>query len=165
MSGIFDDIPEIINKIEPTLIERNWIFLAGTLFALAAISVFLILRKKSVKQLTPYELANIRLNFAKNIAESKNYAAALSLLVRDYIGAVFKIPAPERTTEEFLRIAKESAKLSEDARKKIETLLTLSDMAKFARLDFDAHRREEMFGLARSFIEDDNAKRLEVAAK
>ena len=157
--GVFDSIPEIFTKVEPGFMERNWWWIAALIFAAAAVGAFLALRKKSARELSPFELAQMRLDAAWGMADSKAYASAASSAVRDYISAVFGIPAPERTTEEFLKLAAGSEKLPDEAREKVAEILRHSDMAKFARQDFDTNARENMMSLARAFIAEDNARR------
>ena len=68
------------------------------------------------------------------------------------------MPAPERTTEEFLKIASNSENLDEDSKKQIAELLTLADLAKVAGAEFGSEGRAKMSILALNFVESQDAK-------
>lgn len=159
MNDIFPNINSIAGKIEPTFLEQNWWWIALILFACALFAGIIVSRLNSRPAPTAFEIASLRLKSCKNEADDKLYASRLSSAVRDYISAMFDIPAPERTTEEFLQIAASSDKLEESDRAKIAEILILADKAKFAGAQFGADEREKMFSLAETFINEDNEKR------
>ena len=61
------------------------------------------------------------------------FYVVLSGIVRRYLEARFKLRAPERTTEEFIRDALSSRKLSDAHRDLVAGFLEQSDLVKFAR--------------------------------
>ena len=89
---------------------------------------------------------------------AKAYAQEVSQAVRDYIEAVHNLPAPERTTEEFLQIAAASPQLDEKERGILESILKLADIAKFAQHSFRGEEKSELLTDAREFLAHDNDK-------
>lgn len=159
MNDIFPDINSIAGKIEPTFLEQNWWWIALILLLCALVAGIIASKLNSRPAPTPFEIALLRLKSCLGESDDKLYASRLSSAVRDYISAMFDIPAPERTTEEFLQIAAASDKLEEGDRKRIAEILILADKAKFAGAQFGSDEREKMFSLAESFINEDNQRR------
>ena len=82
------------------------------------------------------ELALIESLRAKGWIEALNvepFYVELSAIVRRYLEARFGLRAPERTTEEFIRDALTSKKLSDPHRDLVAGFLEQSDLVKFAR--------------------------------
>ena len=75
-----------------------------------------------------------------------------------YIEARHSIPAPVKTTQEFLKIASESAAFDRVQRETLAGILNSSDMAKFARDSFSGERRAELAALARRFLDSDKLR-------
>lgn len=160
-------LPEI-EKPTPPLSADFWeehffIILISTLAALLLVG-FIILRPRKRHIPSPYEIARERLALAGKIFEEfgeKKYAEEVSQLVRDYIEAKHKLPAPERTTEEFLSMLAHSENFDEAQKEKLSQILKLADMAKFAAHAFNESERAAILKNADEFIESDNAKLLE----
>lgn len=161
MNNLFEDIAPIGNKISISFWETHWWIIAASLFLLAAVCAFLLLRRKKIIPLSAYEIAQMRLKNLNKESAEKAYIYAVSSILRDYIGAVFNLPAPERTTEEFLELTKVSKKLDENARLTVIKILKFSDLVKFANLKFDEAKRSEIFSLIDNFIEEDNKNRIQ----
>lgn len=159
MSEVFENLSPIADKIEPSFFEANWWWIVLILLVAAFVLGIVVSKLNSRPAPSAFEIAKLRLNACKNESDDKQYAALLSNAVRDYISAMFAIPAPEQTTEEFLESAAKSEKLSAEFSEKIEAILKLADLAKFAGAQFDTSQREKMFALALDFIESDNALR------
>ena len=129
---------------------------------IAAAVLWLLLRKRKTIPPTPYELA--KSDFEKiddTLFEkfgAKEYARRTSQVVRDYIDRIYAIPAPERTTEEFLALAAESGYFDDSAKGELQSILELADKAKFARHAFDKSERVQILSLSEKFVEDDNLK-------
>ena len=130
--------------------------------------VLLLLRKRHVKPKTPYEVAKLRFENAPKIYGDfgpKAYAEEVSQIVRDYIDAVYQIPAPERTTEEFLAIAGQSEHFDGEAKADLEKILKLADIAKFARHAFSETEKDQILQSAEKFVEADEQKRRQTTQK
>lgn len=160
MSGtVFEEIPGIIPEVHPGFLEANWPWIALALLAAALLAGIAAAKFGAKKKPTPYELAMMRLKIADGETDPKRFASAASGAVRGYVSDAFGIPAPERTTEEFLAMTAADGSIPAPAREKISRMLALADMAKFAGAQFEGGGRGEMLSLARSFIEEDEAAR------
>jgi hypothetical protein len=78
-------------------------------------------------------LAELRAKGWIEALQIKPFYVALSGIVRSYLEARFGLRAPERTTEEFIRDALSSKKLSDSHRDLVAGFLEQSDLVKFAR--------------------------------
>ncbi len=157
-SSLLPQISAPLDKIkDPFWQEYFWhiITVIGALFLLLAF----VFRPRKKILLTPYQIAMHVLADAKSLPESanaKHYAELISGALRDYIGAVYTIPAPERTTFEFLNLLKSSTIFDDIAQEKLSKILELSDMAKFAQHNFQQAEKDELYIAVHSFIEKDN---------
>lgn len=159
-SSMFPDLDGIEGKIYANFFEKYWIWILSASLLLAAI-IYFILRPRRKPAPTPFEIAVASL--AKASAESdiltaKQYAADISQSVRNYIEAQHNIPAPEQTTEEFLRLAAHSLVFDQVQRLQLTKVLKLADMAKFAQHSFQQDERRELLGEASEFIQNDHKK-------
>lgn len=130
----------------------------GVLAALAACVVaYIILRRKTPPK-TPYEIAKEAVEQAKSDSaqlDAKQYASQISFAVRAYIEAEHDIPAPKRTTQEFLLAASHRTDFDKTARQTLEKILEISDAAKFARSEFESAQRDELADAAEKFLDSD----------
>lgn len=130
----------------------------GVLAALAACAVaYIILRRKTPPK-TPYEIAKEAVEQAKADSarlDAKQYASQISFAVRAYIEAEHDIPAPKRTTQEFLLAASRRTDFDKTARQTLEKILEISDAAKFARSEFESAQRDELADAAEKFLDSD----------
>lgn len=152
-------IEDVTGKIGAGFWEANWQYiLIGAIAVLAvAALLFFILRKKAPPP-TPYEIATKRLAHAQKVSDAKEYAQEVSQSVRDYIEAEHNLPAPERTTEEFLELASKSDAFDGGQKVRLEKILKLADMAKFARHSFRDGERAEILKESSDFVENDHGK-------
>ena len=157
---LFPPIEGVTDKIgEP--VWRNILYAAATLLILAAVVLAFVLRRRKVPEIPPYEKAVARIGMAQERAantDAKTFAADVSQAVRDYIEAVHNIPAPERTTEEFLKILAFSDAFDDESRDRLRDILTLSDMAKFAKHSFKDAEKNALARSALEFVDGDNAR-------
>ena len=159
---LFGEIKPQTEKIGLTFFEKYKYYLLGSIVVIIVMSL-LLFRGKKVKALTPYQSAKLRFDIvAKNSDELdvKPYAEEVSQIVRDYIDKVYNIPAPERTTEEFLEIASQSEVFADKAKEELASILKLADMAKFAKHAFSKNERTQIFETSVKFVEDDYAASL-----
>ena len=125
----------------------RWLWIALAILAVLA-AVFVALRKFLTTPRTflhlpppvpPHEialnaLADLRAKGWIEALKIEPFYVALSGIVRRYLEARFGLRAPERTTEEFIRDALSSKKLSDAHRDLVAGCLEQSDLVKFARL-------------------------------
>jgi hypothetical protein len=90
----------------------------------------------------------------------------LSSIVRQYLERRFKLMAPERTTEEFLRETRRSDVLTDDHKHLLSDFLRAADMVKFALHEPSATESGLAMTAARGFVEQtaDTADIMETAA-
>ena len=124
----------------------RWLWVALGLLAVLA-AAFLALRKVLTTPRTilhmappvpPHEialnaLADLRAKGWIEALKIEPFYVALSGIVRRYLEGRFGLRAPERTTEEFIRDALTSKKLSDAHRDLVAGFLEQSDLVKFAR--------------------------------
>ena len=93
--------------------------------------------------------------------QSLQYATELSLILRRYIEARFRIQSTRKTTKEFFTGLTESPKqesiLPEDHRERLKECLEECDMAKFARYVPDRNSMEKMESAVQYFVESTTA--------
>lgn len=124
----------------------RWIWIALAMLAALA-AAFFALRKFLTTPRTflhlpppvpPYQIALEAIEALRQkgwieALQIEPFYVALSGIVRRYLEARFKLRAPERTTEEFIRDALSSRKLSDAHRDLVAGFLEQSDLVKFAR--------------------------------
>lgn len=123
-----------------------WIpFTAGVVAVglIIGLIIFLMKRRKKVPvppakpAITPYEAALAQLQQLKQEKvwqnDTKQYYTRLTDILRTYFEAQFHIPALEQTTEELLLHIKPVTILNQQ-RDKLRALLSVADLAKFAKL-------------------------------
>jgi hypothetical protein len=86
--------------------------------------------------------------------DDKAFTSAVADVLRAYLERAFAVPAPERTTEEFLQLIGEHAVFAGPLRATLDTFLRRSDLVKFARQPLDARQREPMLEEARAVVEE-----------
>ena len=156
----FSEIHPATDKIGETFFEKYKYWIIGAIIALMTI-LALIFKPKKKPILTPYQEAVVRFQALLKIADAlevKPYAEEVSQIVRDYIDKVYNIPAPERTTQEFLEIAHQSKIFSNESKQDLAEILKLADMAKFAKHAFSQNERIQIFETSKKFVDDDNLR-------
>jgi hypothetical protein len=82
----------------------------------------------------------------------KQYYSEVTEIIRRYIENRFKVMALEQTTDEIMSGLKR-LKIKQSASSKVETLLQLADLVKFAKYQPGISEHEEMLGLAHDIVE------------
>jgi len=121
-----------------------------------AVVVWFLLRKKPVIQLTPYEKALRELEAARALSgngQHQAFAIFASDAVRHYLENAYQMPAPERTTEEFLLEAARQVWLKGKLAELLQRFLEFCDLAKFAGQELGEAEREQLLGAAREFLD------------
>ncbi len=153
------DIHDIHGLAPLTYWERNGTriilgSIAGVI--LLALILWLVLRKKPARLLTPYEVALRELDAARALpadAHDQAFAIAASDAVRHYLEKAYQMPAPERTTEEFLQEATRHAWLQGELAALLRRFLEFCDLAKFAGQELGTTEREQLLGSAHEFLD------------
>ncbi|MDO8525325.1 MAG: hypothetical protein Q7S07_02430 [Candidatus Omnitrophota bacterium] len=158
-------LPADIKDVKPPLgyFELNPVLIAGIviLFLAVALGVFFKLRKKPLPVRLPHEIAAeeleaIRGNFLRD-PDVKEYYAGISDCVRRYIERVFKLRAPEMTTEEFLSSLHMSVVLSIARKDLLRDFLNACDLVKFAKYTPVRGETDAVFVTAKKFIDTSTA--------
>jgi len=130
--------------------------------ALAFISLWLIIKllkklKKKAPPKLPHEAAIEALEAARaefiKTADIKEYYVKISDIVRHYIEIVFKVRAPEMTTQEFLSSLGTSWKASGDHKELLMTFMEACDLVKFAKHAPSKEEAGAVLTTAKKFIE------------
>ena len=112
--------------------------------------------KKPLKKETPYEKAINQLKgLAANLNQYDDRALCItaSNIVRYYLEESLNVPAPERTTEEFLIEIEHHALVQGIVKEVLSGFLTQCDFVKFARESFDVNARSQLIAQASSLVE------------
>lgn len=154
--------------------DYSWMWWLLLLIPIAGIIYYLLKRKKKkipapeVKE--PPKSAHVKALEALDLLEkeqlwqkdqSKNYHSRLTEIVRTYIEERFDIPALEQTSREILSMMKRSGTIKEEDYEKLDQLLILADMVKFARITPLAKENELSLRNARNFIQNTTRKKQE----
>ena len=149
----------------PWNIWDYWLYIvAGAAVILLALGLWWYFRKRPKKQpvvrtatVTPYELAVQELKVLKEEklwqqGDIKQYYTRLTDILRAYFEHQFNIAALEQTSEELLQNIKPVTKLNQQ-RDKLRSLLAISDLAKFAKLQPTADEHEDCMRKAEEIVE------------
>ncbi|MFO7916046.1 MAG: hypothetical protein R6U43_10205 [Candidatus Krumholzibacteriales bacterium] len=149
--------------------EIPWALIAtGAVILLGTGGVVIYRRRKSRQGELPspeaHEIALSRLKrlLERDLTGQKRYVEftiEVSDILRGYIEDRFGIHAPEMTTEEFLHESGDSALLSPEHKKILESFLTHSDLVKFARLNPAEEDVQRTFDTCRDFINETKIER------
>ena len=143
---------------------RTWLWVAGggAALALGALGVLYVRRRRqrpaAALRYTAHELASAKLErlTERNLVERgewKTFYREVSQILRQYIEDRFALHAPERTTEEFLREARQSAVFTTAQADTLGDFLAHCDQVKFAELTPTTTQVQRTFDTARTFIE------------
>ncbi|MFA5147403.1 MAG: DUF4381 family protein [Candidatus Omnitrophota bacterium] len=154
-----DDIKEIKGPIGLREIPVAAIASAGLALAICLVSLWLYRRSRRRAVIkTPYQTALDELDGAKagfsTTGDVKEYYAAVSGAVRRYIEAVFRLRAPEMTTEEFLVSLETSGSLSAPRKELLKDFLVACDFVKFAKHMPKETETDNLLTTARRFFDE-----------
>jgi hypothetical protein len=158
-AGSTPDIHDLHSLVSLTYWEKHGaeiIIFSCVGVVLLGLLAWFLLRKKPEPPLTPYQRAVKDLAFAQglqNTGKDKVFASAASDAVRNYLENAYQMPAPERTTEEFLQVAARHAWLQGELTALLGRFLEFCDLAKFAGQQFGEEESAQLLNAAREFIE------------
>jgi hypothetical protein len=153
------DIHDIHGLVPLTYWERYGTeTIVGGVAAVLVLSllVWLLLHKKVRPPLTPIERARQELAAARALlatGQDQAFAITVSGAVRHYLENAYHMPAPERTTEEFLQEASRHDWLRGELTTLLRRFLELCDLAKFAGQQYGPAEREQLHAAASEFVE------------
>jgi hypothetical protein len=155
-------------EIEPEPARWGWaLMVAFTVAAHIVIGAFAlrrILRRREELRLHPplppphetalAELARIRESGLLDEGRTAEYTDRVSDVLRRYLEERFAIPAPERTTEEFLDEVARAPVLDRERKRFLADYLAQCDLAKFAAAEPGRRELDELFSSSVKFVEE-----------
>lgn len=154
----FHDIRDVVRFASPW----PWLIAAAVIVIIAA--VFWYLRRQAAleaarratyreppHQTAQRELEKLRRTGADLTAET--FTVRVSGVLRRYLEEALKLPAPERTTEEFLQELNARSDFDSDLQDELSDFLQQSDLVKFARQDLSSEQRDRLLSCAFKVIE------------
>jgi hypothetical protein len=137
-----------------------WLLYGAALLAvlaIGAVAFHFLRRRRADRRRPPWEIAFERLEGVRQLMEpgrARDFAYALSEVLRAYIEARYGLPTSPVTTEEFLQ-GLESSRVGPVAanREPLGRFLAQCDLGKFAKWQLGEPEMEALYGTARSFIE------------
>jgi hypothetical protein len=102
------------------------------------------------------EIEAVKIEFDR-IGDVKRYFVGISDAARNYIEKVFKLKAPEMTSEEFLNSLKDASELSVEHKRLLGEFLASCDLVKFARYSPAHEEMGAVYDSAKNFINETRA--------
>ena len=144
------DLGDILDLRPPAKLKVSLLpWVIALLIVLSAIGLWFLLKRKRhgkakkekpTKPIDPYEEVLQALKEASkklDVTNPKPFAFFLTDAVRLYLSRVFRLPAPESTTQELLEQLPWCTELTDDLRTNITQFLQRCDLVKFTTMPFD----------------------------
>ena len=146
-------------RLEPEIEIPTWVWIGGSLVLLVGLSAlgYRVAKNRRAHAVvrSAYEQAmDGLLSLSKNELEIDEYYAELSFILRRYIDARFGIPVLDKTTPEFLQIAKDSDVFHDEQLVFLKAFLQRADDVKYAQQQPDLGEEETEITLIRRFLEE-----------
>ena len=162
------DFRKARGRLEPVVELPIWVWLLGggillSLLAFVGVRWFRVRQSLAVSR-SAYEKAMealLRLS-QKTDKPIDEYYAELSMILRRYIDARFGIPVLEKTTPEFILLAKESDVFQEEQLVFLRAFLQRADDVKYAQQQPELEDGDTELSLIRRFLEDTKQQEEEV---
>ncbi len=145
-------------ELGPSFWQRYWwAFLAGAAVVALLAALFFVRRGRKEASISPYERASVALSQLESQGlpdeETRDtWYVQLSGIVRHYLEDRFALRAPELTTEEFLRVAQNSDRVSASHKQLLQGFLADCDQVKFAGYEPGAEESQAVLEAARRFL-------------
>jgi hypothetical protein len=141
--------------------EINWFLVGlaclGLVILISALTVYIRIRNRKPIRL-PHETALEELEAIRsqliNTGLVKEYFVGVSDCVRRYIERVFRLKAPEMTSEEFLNSLHDSTVLAAAHKELLKGFMNACDLVKFAKYSPTGEEAENVYATAKNFIEE-----------
>ncbi len=157
------DIPEIEDiRPEVDLPTELWKIITLTSIILLAIICLILWLKKRKQQKTlpiipidPYQQALKSLDDALQHVQQldpRPFAFGVTDAIRQYLSSVFKLPAPEYTTDEVFKKLPSIHIIPQNLQQDIIHLLQQCDLAKFTQQTLEQPQRLELYNLAKNIL-------------
>ncbi len=141
--------------------EINWPLIAILLVLFALLIIVIILIRKAAERkpvMLPHETALEELEAARaqlaGTGDIKAYFVGVSDSIRRYIERVFRLKAPEMTSEEFLNSLRDSTALTVPQKELLKGFMNACDLVKFAKYTPTGTETEDLYLTAKNFIEE-----------
>ncbi len=144
------DLGDILDLRPPAKLKVSLLpWVIALLFVLSAVGLWFLLKRKRrgkakkekpTKPIDPYEEVLLALKEASkklDVTNPKPFAFFLTDAVRLYLSRIFRLPAPESTTQELLQQLPWCVELTDDLRTNITQFLQRCDLVKFTTMPFD----------------------------
>ena len=155
-----DNLDEAVFKIEDVKVEQSdilWLWVALAVVILAAI--FFALRNKQSTKIKLVSAWDEAAGALKALEQEQNlnderFFVRLSDILRLYIQKRFKLPATEKTSQEFIVQVRNENLLKEEHKRSLENFLSTADMVKFAKMAADSKQRQDCLNMAGTFVKE-----------
>lgn len=152
------DIKDPIFLLDPKVLLYIGIGIvaAALLFWIAVIIFKRMTQPPELAPPPPYEVALNHLRKARNWLEpdtAERFCTEVSTIMRHFLEAHFKLPATERTTEEFFNNPAQVEGFSAEQRVELKEFSEQCDLAKFAQWGLGTQEMEKLYHTAETFIE------------
>ncbi len=136
-----------------------WVILGILGFAIGLYTLFRSRRPKTRTRESAFDIARRQLSALEGQGlptgdEVDTWYVELSAIIRTYLEDRYRVRAPELTTEEFLREAKQSAELRDEHRTLLSSFLAGCDRVKFAGYFPDEAESKAALVAAKRFVEE-----------
>lgn len=142
----------------PSLWRRYWwAFVGGPAALCALVALFFVRRNRKLIVISPFERATVALSQleAGGLPDAEaldSWYVELSHIVRVYLEGRFSVRAPDLTTEEFLRDAQRSERISAEHKALLSGFLADCDQVKFAGYAPGDEESRSVLEAARRFL-------------
>lgn len=151
-----------IKEPESFFYGGGWFVLGFVLLALSLLGAWLRLRRRPAAVvpeaqpgLSPQQAARRRLEEAWAVLnDPASFTVRVSAILREYLEASLNLPAPERTTEEFLLEVQSCPRLKYEQQLKLAGFLQSCDLVKFAREELPVSELRALHQAALQLIEE-----------
>jgi hypothetical protein len=157
---IYDAVGKDVSDSQETWISKNWPWLLASAILLAMTLMFIFYKKKKTKTSPPplppnlearKKLEELRISQPWLQGKHKQFHTELSDILRTYIQNEFGVQAHEQTTGELVKNLRQELR-NREALNILKQVLSLSDLAKFAKYTPVTDENEQALDSALKFV-------------